>query len=461
MSLQKDPHLVKLFSFPPFEDYCHAKLAAIDSRIADADGDTPSLAKVVEASGIQMNNLTERFKDFSGYVDGHITLLLQALQAMVNDVDRMMESREKQTVNLKNLEAHNQAQEMKVLALQKNLITVLSACRQASHHLNVQSDGILDADSSVEYETHPSSKLQASREAGGGEMEEYNENSIAVECDTVKVELLGAVQRVKAETQKFSSLKGISEDFTKLFMENQGETLLDRLNMIEVPFKELAVNIEGQSFSSPVDKIFYILDNVSKLQLLISSMVQEKDEMQSTLGNHLHEIEQLREASQNYAVINQDLENNKANLVDLSLGLEKVILKLGGHEFLESKRPVDTKGLLQLLEWLVMASLQDSESLKSRVQELGAKLQESQTLNDHLSSSIKLLEDSIHARSSLPDVSKERTISEGSSVVTGSEILEIEDGVKLSLLLEHLFNILLSSVLNFLLAQRLPFFLIN
>ncbi|CAA6659637.1 unnamed protein product [Spirodela intermedia] len=422
----KDPHLEKLFSFPPFEDYCHAKLATIDSRRADEVGDTPSLAKVVEASSIQMNNLMERFRDFSGYVDEHITLLLQALQTIVNDADGMMEYREKLSVNLKNLEAHNQAQETKVLALQKNLTTVLSACRQASHHLRIEFDGIPDADSSVEHERHLSAKLHESREAGGGEIEEYNENSITVECDIVAVELLGAVERVKAKAQK--SLKGISEDCMKLFMGNQVETLFDRLNMIEVPFKESAVNIEGQSFSSPVDKIFYILDNVARLQVLVSSMIQEKDEMQSTLGNYLHEIEQFREASENYAVISQDLEDNKSNLVDLSQGLEKVILKLGGYEFLESKRPVDTKGLLQLLEWRVMASLQDSESLKSRVQELGAKLQESQALNEDLSSSIKLLEDSIHARSSLTDVSKERTVSEGSSLVSGSEILEIEDG---------------------------------
>ncbi|CAA7395972.1 unnamed protein product [Spirodela intermedia] len=405
---EKDPHLEKLLSFPPFEDYCHAKLATIDSRRADEVGDTPSLAKVVEASSIQMNNLMERFRDFSGYVDEHITLLLQALQTIVNDADGMMEYREKLSVNLKNLEAHNQAQETKVLALQKNLTTVLAACRQASHHLRIEFDGIPDADSSVEHERHLSAKLHESREAGGGEIEEYNENSITVECDIVAVELLGAVET--------------------LFMGNHVETLFDRLNMIEVPFKESAVNIEGQSFSSPVDKIFYILDNVAKLQVLVNSMIQEKDQMQSTLGNYLHEIEQFREASENYAVINQDLEDKKSNLVDLSQGLEKVILKLGGYEFLESKRPVDTKGLLQLLEWRVMASLQDSESLKSRVQELGAKLQESQALNEDLSSSIKLLEDSIHTRSSLTDVSKERTVSEGSSLVSGSEILEIEDG---------------------------------
>ncbi|XP_078435064.1 TGN-related, localized SYP41 interacting protein isoform X2 [Wolffia australiana] len=370
---EKDPHFLKLFSI-----------------------DQP-----VDAFGTEASILMERFRNFSGYIDDHICLLSQGLQSILNDVTRVMDQKQKQEEKLKELEAHKHVQELKVLELQKNMTLLLSASRKASHDLLVEFD-------------------DAVRES---------ESSVQDECENVAIKLLDAVERAKIETQKFSSLKFISEDHLMLLKERLLDTLFDRLKTIEVPFRVLdlgddsfASPIKREITSGPVEKLLYILDSVSKFQFLVNSMIHEKDEMQSRLQRYISEVQQFREASEIYAVTNQNLEAKKADLANLYEALEKIVMKFGGSEFLESKRPVDTRGLLHILERLVVSSVQDTETLKSKVQELGAKLLETQASNENLSSRIKLLEDSES------DIGKERTSSEGSSVVIGPEIVEIEDG---------------------------------
>lgn len=90
---------------------------------------------------------------------------------------------------------------------------------------------------------------------------------------------------------------------------------------IEIPFKELEVDVKRHSFPNPVNKFLYVVDHVSKLQHIINSMVHEKKEMQVILADHFHMLEQLRKASENYVSINQEL-NKKNDLMELSMGLE-------------------------------------------------------------------------------------------------------------------------------------------
>uniref|UniRef100_A0A1D1XKV1 Spindle pole body component 110 n=2 Tax=Anthurium amnicola TaxID=1678845 RepID=A0A1D1XKV1_9ARAE len=509
-ALQQDTHLRKLLSIPQFEDYINDKMVTMDSMVFVSVEDIPSFSKVLEASGNQMKHIMDRFRDFSAYVDEHITLLLQALQTTINEVDGIVEHREKLTSDMNNLEAHNQVQEVKISALQNSMSMLLSACRKASQDLHIKFHDILDMDFIAEYKKDDSSLVPASGEEDGDGIEDQGINNSTDEYGMAATELLAAARRVNSETQQFARLKSMwlaavddlkkklreaelaaeaaiqdknatnaiilkleadvkelhssskqmnlmmedrqmkedllkdkeaeisslqhklaekeKEEGKKLFLEEQLKQLYDRISMMEIPFKELELDVEGHSFSNPVDKFFYVVDNVSKLQHLIKSLSLEREVSQSILADHFHELEKLRKASENYVIINQDLEERKNDLIELSVGLEKIIQKLGGYDFFDHKKSFDVKGLLQLLESLIITSIQDSESLKSRVQELGDQLKASQTLNEELSSSVKLLEGSIHARPPLPDVSKEKAISEASSVATGSEISEIEDG---------------------------------
>ncbi|MQM16471.1 hypothetical protein Taro_049425 [Colocasia esculenta] len=501
---EEDSHLRKFFSLPQFEDYASGRMITIDARVFDAAEDTPCFAKVVEDSSHQMKHITDSFNDFSVYVDEHITLLSEALQTTINVLDGMTQTKEQLVLDLNNLEAHNQAQELQMASLQNDISMLLSACKRAGQDLQIEFQDILDKDLIAEYRIHDSSLLPASRENEGDVIEGQSINNGEDEYNVAAAELLAAARRVNSEIQQFARVQSMwmlkvddlkrklkdselaaevatqeknekhemvlklhadveelqssfkdmkikmedyqakeailrdheaeisslhdklvekeTEERTKLFLEEQLEQLFGKIATIEIPFKELGVDAERHNFSNPVDKFFYVVDNVSKLQDMINSMAHEQEDMKVALADHLHELEQLRKASKSYVIINQDLENRKSDLMELSMGLEKVIQKLGGYDFFENKKPVDVKGLLQQLERLVIASTQDSEALKSRVQELGVKLQSSQTLNEELSSSIKLLESS--SRPSLPDVAT----SETSSIVTGPEISEIEEG---------------------------------
>ena len=355
-------------------DSWQEKLVSTTKKIVNDDQDKLTPVRIIEAAGIQMSSQMERFRDLSGYFDEHITLVMQALQMVLSDIDKVLEPKETVKANLKSLEAHNQVQEEKVLDLQKNLNAIISACQKATHNLLVELE---NSDSKMDH----LDELEIPKES--------KDDKVGDECNIVGIKLLDTVERIKIENHKFSSLKGISEDRINLLMDNQLETLFSRLDAMEVPFGELFSGIE--SFSSPTEKMTYILDSISKFQDSISSMNREKDEIQVILQN------QLREASANHAIINQNLEEKKAEMADLASALEKFILKFGGeNEFLEGKKSADIKALVQYLERLVTVSLQVSESLKSRVQELEAKLQESQALNEDLSCNVKLLQDSIN-----------------------------------------------------------------
>lgn len=104
----------------------------------------------------------------------------------------------------------------------------------------------------------------------------------------------------------------ISYKGKKLFLERQLELPFDQMATIKTPFKELEVDVEGHSFPNPADKLFYVVDNVSKLQYIINSMAHGKGEMQVAPADHFvfNKLEQLRRASENYVSTNQELKKN-------------------------------------------------------------------------------------------------------------------------------------------------------
>ncbi|MBA0706407.1 hypothetical protein Golax_018517 [Gossypium laxum] len=122
-----------------------------------------------------------------------------------------------------------------------------------------------------------------------------------------------------------------------------------------------------------------------------------------------------------------DLEHMKMELSEVTFGLEKIIVVLGGKEFIGGQNSVGMKVLLPFLEKQVNAFLLEAKTSKSKAEELGTKLAGSQKVVNELSTKVKLLEDSIQDRTVPPEVLQERSIFEAPSASTGSEISEIED----------------------------------
>lgn len=206
----------------------------------------------------------------------------------------------------------------------------------------------------------------------------------------------------------------------------QAKDLCDKIDEIKIPFAES----KAEELDSPsgvyVKKLFYVIDYVTKLQHQMNILSRDKEELQSTLATQVFEIEYLRNDK-------QDSEKLKKDLYELELSLEKIVQRLGGSDLVGDKKSAGVTPLLTLLEKLVMGITLESENSKSKAQELGAKLIVSQKIVDELSSRLKVLEDSIHARASPPEAVQERSIFEAPSVPSGSEISEIEDVVNIAL----------------------------
>ncbi|XVE85221.1 hypothetical protein DITRI_Ditri17bG0074300 [Diplodiscus trichospermus] len=210
-----------------------------------------------------------------------------------------------------------------------------------------------------------------------------------------------------------------------LLSASQLRTLLDKLSGIEIPIVE-SEDLEPHS-SADVKKLFSVIDSFIDLQSQINLLSYEKEELQSTLSRQIFEIEHLKEEIGTNVRNKTDFEEMKMELSDVTIGLEKIIVVLGGKEFIGGPNSVGVKALLPVLEKQVNVMLLEAENSKSEAQELGTKLLGSQKVIAELSTKVKLLEDSLQARTAQPEIVQERSIFEAPSAPTGSEISEIED----------------------------------
>ncbi|XP_058102110.1 trans-Golgi network-localized SYP41-interacting protein 1 isoform X2 [Magnolia sinica] len=255
-------------------------------------------------------------------------------------------------------------------------------------------------------------------------------------CNEWKLKVEDCQAKEEKLREKESELSSLHSSLAKkeeaaekgLWSADQVETLFDKVNKMEIISEESEADSPDRYFAGPVHKLFYIIDSYAELQHTMKSLTHDKGELQSTLAAQVREIEQLRKEAETLIINNQDLERKRWDLDELTMGLDKIIEKLGGNDSVEDTKSVGVKGLLPVLEKLVIALILECENSKSKSQELGTKLHEKQTALDALSARVKLLEDSLHDRPASSDTVQERSIFEASSLATGSEISEIEDG---------------------------------
>ncbi|MBA0642564.1 hypothetical protein Goklo_026926 [Gossypium klotzschianum] len=222
-----------------------------------------------------------------------------------------------------------------------------------------------------------------------------------------------------------SLLMKVKEAEEPLLSASQLRTLMEMLNGVEIPLVE-SEDLEPH-ISADVKKLFSVIGSFTDLQNRINLLSNEKEELQSTLSRQNFEIQHLKGEIETHVRNKPDLEHMKMELSEVTFGLEKIIVVLGGKEFIGGQNSVGMKVLLPVLEKQVNAFLLEAKTSKSKAEELGTKLAGSQKVVNELSTKVKLLEDSIQGRTVPPEVVQERSIFEAPSASTGSEISEIED----------------------------------
>ncbi|KAJ4916673.1 hypothetical protein Rs2_02223 [Raphanus sativus] len=250
-------------------------------------------------------------------------------------------------------------------------------------------------------------------------------------CQDLKLQL----ENFRAEEEKWHDKEvGLSTLYDKLLVQEQEakenlipasdvRSLFDKIRGIEVPSVD---QVNGLDSQSPYDikKLHAIVDSVSEMQHQIDLLSYEQNELNSTLAEKDLEIQGLKEAAEANTTAELELVKAENELSKLISGLEKLLGMLAGSDPVKDSDFSESWSLLQALERKIASLLLESESSKSRAQELGLKLVSSEKLVDKLSLKVREFEDKLQSKAIQPDVVLERSIFEAPST---SEISEIED----------------------------------
>ncbi|KAL7093851.1 hypothetical protein ACP275_11G064900 [Erythranthe tilingii] len=228
----------------------------------------------------------------------------------------------------------------------------------------------------------------------------------------------------KREAELSTSLSKVHELEDPLLSASQVKYILEKMNEVEVPDVALAV---GDSHdSADVRKLFYVIDSYNGFLQRVSSLSLENEELQSIADNQILEIEHLQKQLEDLVGSEKDSEKLD-KLLELESGLQNIVRKLGVSDEMDVDLKADrSMGLMQLLDRLVMTTVVESESLKSKNEELGAKLFGAQKVVDDLSNKIKFLEDSNQTRNVPLEIVEQ---GRGTSITSSpqSEISEVQD----------------------------------
>ncbi|KAG2269630.1 hypothetical protein Bca52824_064185 [Brassica carinata] len=250
-------------------------------------------------------------------------------------------------------------------------------------------------------------------------------------CQDLKLQL----ETYKAEEEKWHAKEvELATLYDKLLVQEQESkenlipasdmrSLFDKIRGIEVPSVD---EVNGLDSQSPYDvkKLHAVVDSVSEMQHQIDLLSYGQNELNSTLAEKDLEIQGLKEVAEANITAELELVKAKNELSKLISGLEKLLGMLAGHDPGVETDFAESWTVLQALERKITSLLVESESSKSRAQELGLKLVSSEKLVDKLSLKVREFEDKLQSKAIQPDVVLERSIFEAPST---SEISEIED----------------------------------
>ncbi|KAI3880525.1 hypothetical protein MKX03_008789 [Papaver bracteatum] len=418
---EKDHHLENL-SPPDLENFHNDSMHNSEGSAGDPKNISSYFTDIVEGFNMKNKLIKDSFVGFSGSMDYYVAVLTEALQQTMDGVVVTLETRESLKQQVKNVEIHNREQESQ----NKQLESLNSACEVTIKDLRNELEGTKLNLESVTQERD----LHQSR---ASELETTLEE-LKSSCNTMNLKLdecLAMEDVLREKEVELSSLHvslaiKSQEEEGRLLSEGQVQTLVEKINGIEIPFRVSEMKDTESFAADPVKKLFYVVDTVAQMQHQLESSAHDMEELQSRLSESVQEIEHLKKEAGNIISINQELEHSKSDLAKLAFDLEKIIQKFGGDELIKEQKSVTVRNLFPVLEKLIKDLILESENSKARAQELGVELEGNKKFMDELSAKVALLE--VPVRKSLPpsDAVQDRSIVEGPSLASGSEISEIE-----------------------------------
>ncbi|EFH69707.1 hypothetical protein ARALYDRAFT_472902 [Arabidopsis lyrata subsp. lyrata] len=444
---------------------------------ADEDEISSSLRNLAEGVRLRNKTLENNFEGFSTKIDTLIAAVMQNMTAARADVINIVGHNASLEEQVRSVEDIVREQENTIAALQKDLSSLMSACGTAARELQLEvKNNLLEL-------------VQFQENENGGEMEStedpqelhvsactqrVKELSSAAEkaCATLKLfettnnaaaavirdmenrltEASVALEKVvlerdlnqtnvsssEAKEEKWHEKEvELSTLYDKLLVQEQEakeilipasdmRALFDKINDIEVPSVDLVNGLDPQS-PYDVRKLFAIVDSVIEMQHQIDILSYGQKELNSTLAEKDLEIQGLKKAAEAESTTELELVKAKTELSKLISGLEKLLGILAGNDPVVDPNFSESWTLVQALEKKITSILLESESSKSRAQELGLKLTGSEKIVDKLSIKVKEFEDKLQSKAIQPDIVHERSIFEAPRAPSTSEISEIED----------------------------------
>ncbi|BBG93971.1 hypothetical protein Prudu_002139 [Prunus dulcis] len=404
-------NLLELSSVPELEDIRHylsperGVIAGEGTEIHEQALDGSKYGKTAEMLSVSIRKVKALIKQFertSEVAASTIEDLQNKLTEARSSSEKAMEERDLGKNRISKLDAD-------IEALQNKLAKARTTSEKAMEERELGQNRISKLDADIEALQNSCSKLTL-------RLEDYQAKEDKFKEKEAEAQILYNTLLMKEQEAEDSLLSA-----------SEVKTLFDKIRGIEIPMPESEVGNLELHDSAHVKKLFYVLDNIINLQNQINFLAHEKEELQSTLGTRMLEIGQLKEEVEHYDRDRKDTEKMKSELSVLIYSLEKIIDMSGGNDLVGDQKSSGVMGLLSVLEKQVMALQLESENSKSKAQELGTKLVESQKFVEELSTKVNVLQDSHQGRPAQQEIVQERGIFEAPSLPTGSEISEIED----------------------------------
>ncbi|KAL5998325.1 hypothetical protein ACLOJK_009265 [Asimina triloba] len=286
--LRNETHATKIFSVQPPEDE-NATVVDNEASTADIFDSIPScLSKIVDGFNVQHKLLREKIEDLSSLINQHISYLLQMVRSTKDDVISTLKLMESLKLNVENLEAHSQAQENQISALQNSTNILLSACTDAAREFqNEVHTNISYQNSMPELESLNGPFYSQSREVHGYLVEEQPNLSDTNEYVKAAKDLLLSVRRVQGQYRKLE------------------DTRSERLTPIEELQKKLKES-EITAENAMQDRDFY-LKKVSKLEGDLEALNNCCNELKLELEDYQEKEKKSREKEAQLSALHHSL----------------------------------------------------------------------------------------------------------------------------------------------------------
>ncbi|KAJ0257872.1 TGN-localized SYP41-interacting protein [Hirschfeldia incana] len=320
-------------------------------------------------------------------------------------VKELSSATKKACTTLKHFETTSTAAAVVIRDMESRLKETSAALEKVVVERDINQTKVSSSEAKVESAEALCQDLKLQLEIYKAEEEKWHEKE--VELSTLHDKLLAQEQEAKENLIPASDMRA----------------LFDKIRGIEVPSVDQVNGLDPQS-PYDVKKLYAIVDSFSEMQHQKDLLSYGQNELNSTLAEKDLEIQGLKEEAEANSSAELELVKAKNELSKLISGLEKLLGMLAGNDPVVETDFSESWTVLQALERKIASLLVESDSSKSRAQELGLKLVSSEKLVDKLSLKVREFEDKLQSKAIQPDVVLERSIFEAPST---SEISEIED----------------------------------